>query len=87
MQPAPSACGHGAQGEKTLPEEARPLRIASYLIQKGLISLEQAQTVIRQQEANQGDRQRFGDIAVRLGFISADALNRAIEERQGKTLN
>ena len=64
-----------------VPVEVRSMRIASYLIHRGLISLEQAQTIIKQQESGPGSPERFGEIAIRLGFISKDVLERAVREK------
>ena len=63
------------------------MRIASYLIHKGLISLEQAQTIIKQQQSGEGPRERFGEIAVRLGFINEDVLERAVREKRTHTIH
>ena len=60
-----------------MPTSDRPMRIASFLVQKGLISLEQAQTIIREQEEKK-DRERFGTIAVRRGFISESTLDEVL---------
>jgi hypothetical protein len=55
------------------------MRIASCLIKKGLISLEQAQSIIREQETSPA-RERFGTIAVRRGFISQTILDEVLRE-------
>jgi hypothetical protein len=64
------------------PVQVRSMRIASYLIHRGLISLEQAQIIIKHQESGEGSHERFGQIAVRLGFINEGALERAVREKQ-----
>ena len=66
-----------------MPTSGKPMRIASFLIQRGVISLEQAQTVIREQAEN-SDPERFGTIAVRRGFISESTLDEVLQEHCGQ---
>jgi hypothetical protein len=56
------------------------MRIASCLIKQGLISLEQAQFIIREQEKSAA-HERFGAIAVKRGFITEDLLEEALQEQ------
>ncbi len=61
----------------------KKLKLASYLISKGYITKEQAQEVIKEQEGKSGPlRERFGRIAVKKGFITESALNRAILQKE-----
>ena len=57
----------------------KKMRLATYLIQKKLLTVEQAQDVLAEQE-KQGSRihERFGRIAVKKGFINETDLNKAI---------
>jgi hypothetical protein len=73
--------------EPVMLTEASSMRIASYLIHKGLLSLEQAQKIIKYQESDERSRERFGEIAVRLGYISEDALERAVQEKHAQSIN
>ena len=69
-----------------MPTSGKHMRIASFLVQRGLISLEQAQTIIREQKEN-SERDRFGTIAVRRGFISEKTLAEVLQEQYGQALN
>jgi hypothetical protein len=61
----------------------KKMRLATYLIQKKLLTVEQAQEVLAVQE-KQGNRihERFGRIAVKKGFISETDLNKAIMAKE-----
>ncbi|NOY09058.1 MAG: hypothetical protein GXP33_09470 [Spirochaetes bacterium] len=57
----------------------KKLRIASYLISKGLISVEHAREIMEEQETRKGvTREMFGRMAVKKGYITEDVLNRAV---------
>ncbi len=57
----------------------KKMRLATYLIAKKLLTVEQAQLVLAEQE-KQGSRMhdRFGRIAVKKGYIKEADLNKAI---------
>jgi len=57
----------------------KKMKLATFLIQKGLISVDQAQQIMKEQETMKGPiKERFGRIAVKKGYISESALTRAI---------
>jgi len=57
----------------------KKMKLATFLIQKGLISVDQAQQIMKEQETMKGPmKERFGRIAVKKGYISECALTRAI---------
>ncbi len=63
--------------------QKKKLKLASYLIKKGLLSVEQAQDVLQEQSHSNGPgREMFGRIAVRKGYISEKVLNRAVLEKE-----
>ncbi len=54
------------------------MRLATWLVSHNLMTLDQAHEVMREQKEQTGHiRDRFGRIAVKLGFISEEALTRA----------
>jgi hypothetical protein len=60
-------------------------RIGDFLVKIGAMTPEQVQAVLRLQEM--GNRQRFGDIALALGYLSDNSLKRYTDylEKQEKT--
>jgi hypothetical protein len=57
----------------------KKMKLATWLVSKKLITVEQAQKVMQEQETQKGNlRDRFGRIAVKKGFITEAALNKAI---------
>ncbi len=57
----------------------KKMKLASWLVSKKLITVEQAQKVMQEQETQKGSlKDRFGRIAVKKGFITEAALNKAI---------
>jgi len=61
------------------------LKLGSYLIKNGFITLEQAQKVIKvQQQNDNGQKQRFGRVAVKLGFITEPMLNKIVMQKERK---
>jgi len=57
----------------------KKMKLATWLVSKKLITVEQAQKVMREQEIQTGNlKDRFGRIAVKMGFITEAALNKAI---------
>ena len=54
------------------------MRLATWLVSHNLMTLDQAQQVMRWQREQTGRiRDRFGRIAVNMGFITEEALTRA----------
>lgn len=61
----------------------KKLKIASYLISRGLISVEQAKEIMEEQAGKSGiTREMFGRIAVKKGYITEDVLHRAIMAKE-----
>ena len=61
----------------------KKLRIASYLISKGLLSVEKAKEIMQEQDGKSGiTKEMFGRIAVKKGYITEDALNKAIVAKE-----
>ena len=59
------------------------MRLATWLVSHDLLTLDQANEVMRAQKEQTGHiRERFGRIAVKLGFISEEALTRAYLEKE-----
>jgi hypothetical protein len=57
----------------------KKMKLATWLVSKKLLTVEQAQKVMREQEIQTGNlKDRFGRIAVKMGFITEAALNKAI---------
>jgi polyhydroxyalkanoate synthesis regulator phasin len=57
--------------------------LATYLVDKGYMTAEQAEAVVREQvKALPGMRDQFGKIAVRMGFITAPNLEKAIQQKE-----
>jgi hypothetical protein len=59
------------------------MRLATWLVSHKLLTLDQAQDVMRAQKEQTGHiRDRFGRIAVNKGYISEEALTRAYLEKE-----
>jgi len=52
-------------------------RIGNFLMKIGAMKPDQVQDVLRLQKA--GDKRRFGDIAIELGYINDDAIKRYVD--------
>jgi hypothetical protein len=58
------------------------MRLATYLIRKKLLTVEQAQEILSEQGKKEGRiHDMFGRLAVKKGYISEAALNKAIVEK------
>jgi hypothetical protein len=63
------------------------MRIGTYLVKKGLLTLDQANDVMREQSGKGGpDRERFGRIAVNKGYISEEVMTKAFLEKSREDL-
>jgi hypothetical protein len=56
----------------------KKMKLATWLVSKKLLTVEQAQKVMEAQESQKGIRDRFGRIAVKMGYISEAQLNKAV---------
>lgn len=64
-------------------KKAKHMKLATYLIQNGYLTVEQAQEVMQAQETSKKKKkERFGRIAVNKGFISEQRLNHAVLEKE-----
>ncbi len=64
-------------------KKAKHMKLATYLIQNGYLTVEQAQEVMQEQEVpGEKRKERFGRIAVKKGFISEDKLNQAVLKKE-----
>ncbi len=52
-------------------------RIGDFLVRTGSMTSEQVQTVLQVQSA--GNKRRFGEIAVALGYLSDDSIRRYVD--------
>ncbi|MBN1699223.1 MAG: hypothetical protein JW881_17010 [Spirochaetales bacterium] len=65
--------------------KVKNLKIASYLIEKGLLTVKQAKIVMEiQNNMHNVSKQRFGRIAVNQGFIKENVLNKVMLEKEKK---
>ncbi len=63
------------------------MKLASWLIAHKLLSVSQAEDIMREQGMQTGHiKARFGRIAVKKGYISEAALNRACLEKEREEL-
>ena len=63
------------------------MKLASWLIAHKLLSVSQAEDIMREQGMQTGHiKDRFGRIAVKKGYISEAALNRACLEKEREEL-
>jgi hypothetical protein len=71
------------KGRKMVKKQKKQMRLATYLIQKKLLTVEQAKEVLSEQQGQQGKRihDMFGRLAVKKGYITESALNKAIVEK------
>jgi len=62
------------------------MKLGTYLVKNGFISLDQAQKILEvQQKGDDGsNKQRFGRIAINLGYLSEKMLNRIVLEKERK---
>lgn len=59
------------------------MKIGKYLVSKGLLSVEEERNVAAIQEKLGPDStERFGQIAMKVGYISPKALKKAVEEKR-----
>ena len=66
-------------------KKGKRMKIATYLVKEGYLSVEQANTVMKiQNSMPMLKRQRFGRIAVNQSFIKEDVLNRAVLYKEKK---
>jgi hypothetical protein len=58
-------------------------KIGKYLVSKGLLSIEEEKAVATiQEKLPPEERERFGKIAVEVGFIKEEALKKAMQEKR-----
>ncbi|MBN2439899.1 MAG: hypothetical protein JXJ04_01080 [Spirochaetales bacterium] len=63
----------------------KKIKIASYLVKEGFLSVDQAKTILEiQSKMTPLIKQRFGRIAVSEGFIKENILNKAILDKERK---
>ncbi len=61
------------------------MKIGKYLVSKGLLSVEEEKTVAAiQQKMSPEERERFGKIAVEVGYIKESMLKEAMKEKREK---
>jgi hypothetical protein len=61
----------------------KKMKLASWLISRNLITVEQANAVMEEQKQQGGHiKERFGRIAVNLGFITEAQLNKACLDKE-----
>lgn len=59
------------------------LLLATYMVDKGYLTQEQAEAVIREQSKGvPGRRDQFGKIAVQLGFITTPVLEKIVRQKE-----
>lgn len=64
-------------------KKTKHMKLATFLIQNGYLTVEQAQEVMQEQEAaGEKRKERFGRIAVKKGFISERKLNQAVLHKE-----
>lgn len=64
-------------------KKVKHMKLATYLIENGYLTVEQAQEVMKEQEGSGAKRkERFGRIAVKKGFISENKLNQAVLKKE-----
>jgi len=63
----------------------KKMKIATYLVKEGYISLNQANKIIEIQKGMPSSRrQRFGRIAINNGFIAENILNKVLLKKEKK---
>jgi hypothetical protein len=82
-------CPHAVPWSKSRPAvpirvamAKKKMKLASWLVSKNLLTVEQAQKVMQEQERQKGIRDRFGRIAVNMGFITEAQLNQAVMAKE-----
>lgn len=61
----------------------KKMRIATYLVNEGYLSLKQAKIIMDEQKKMKGNfKNRFGRIAVNKGFISENILNKVLMQKE-----
>jgi hypothetical protein len=61
----------------------KKMKLASWLISRNLMTVEQASAVMEEQKKQGGHiKDRFGRIAINMGFITEAQLNRACLEKE-----
>lgn len=61
------------------------MKIGKYLVSKGLLSIEEEKMVAAiQRKMKPAERERFGKIAVEVGFIKEEMLKKAMREKREK---
>ena len=75
------ALSEAAAGQPVSPEQLVP-RLGDYLVVQGYVTAEQLQAALdTQSQATNGHHRRIGQTLLDLGFLTADALDRAIASR------
>lgn len=64
-------------------KKVKLMKIGSYLIKNGFLTVDQAKVVMAEQAKSGGPQKaRFGRIAVNLGYISENVLNKAVLQKE-----
>ena len=64
-------------------KKMKKMRIGSYMVKNGFLTLEQAQMILQtQQKSESMHKERFGRIAVNLGYISEKVLNKIVLQKE-----
>jgi hypothetical protein len=64
-------------------KKVKKMKLGSYLVKNGFLTLDQAKEVIAAQQGGQGvSKERFGRIAIKLGYISEKMLNRVVMQKE-----
>jgi hypothetical protein len=58
----------------------RKMKIGQYLVSRGLLSVSQAKQIAELQEET--SEERFGKIAVRMGYITPELIKNAMRDKQ-----
>jgi hypothetical protein len=64
-------------------KQKKNMRLATYLIQRGLLTVPQAKEILAEQQGQQEKRihEMFGRLAVKKGYLTEAALNKAMVEK------
>jgi hypothetical protein len=66
----------------------KKMKLATWLVSHKLMTVEQANTVMKEQEKQTGHiKDMFGRIAVKKGFITEAQLNRAVLDKEREELS
>jgi hypothetical protein len=61
----------------------KKMKLATWLVSHKLMTVEQANTVMKEQEKQTGHiKDRFGRIAIKMGFITEAQLNKAVLDKE-----